>query len=101
MVKRTAKLQNLLEKVKKSLESGDYHYTGHAEERLQQREVTRLEVKQVLKSGHHEKSKDKFDEEFDEWNYSIKGKTVDKRNLRVIISFDKGMLIITVIDLDK
>lgn len=68
---------------------------------MAKRKTKRQEVKQVLKSGHHEKNKDQFDEEFLDWNYSIKGKTIDKRNLRVIISFEKSMLIITVIDLDK
>ena len=32
------------------------------------------------------------------WNYSIRGKATDKRNLRVVISFDEsGLLIITVV----
>jgi hypothetical protein len=34
--------------------------------------------------------------------HSFKGKTIDQRKLRVIISFDNtGMLVITVINLDK
>ena len=50
----------------------------------------------------HDKNKDKFVEEFNAWNYSIKGKTIDKRELRVIVSFDEaGMLIITAIELRK
>lgn len=94
------KLSSVINKAKAAIESGNYIYTDHAQERLQQREVTRLEVKQIIKNGHHEKAKDQFDETFNEWNYAIKGKTVDQRKLRVVISFDKeGMLIITVIDL--
>ena len=101
MVKKK-KREAILKDILKAIQRGDYLYTGHAQERLQQREVTRQEVKQVLKSGHHEKRKDVFDEQFNEWNYAIAGKTVDKRRLRVVISFDKNnMLIITVIDLDK
>jgi hypothetical protein len=93
---------NLLELIKKSITSGNYIYTGHAQQRLQEREVTRQEVKQVLKNGFHEKKKDTFDEVYNEWNYAIKGKTLDKKNLRIVLSFDKkNMLIITVIDLDK
>ena len=84
------------------MSQGNYIYTGHAQERLAEREVTRQEVKQVIQSGHHEKSKDQFDEIYDEWSYSIKGKTIDLKALRVVISFDEGdMLIITVIDLNK
>jgi len=61
-----------------------------------------LEVKQVLKYGHHEKRKDEFKEEHSAWIYSIRGKTMDQRNLRIAVSFDKNnMLVITVIDLGK
>lgn len=96
------KYLNVLDKAKKAILTGKYIYTGHAQDRLQQRDVTRLEVKQIIKNGHHEKKKDQFDDTLNEWNYSIKGKTIDQRKLRVIISFDKnGMLIITIIDLDK
>ena len=101
-MKDKSKESNIIEKIKKCVSSGNYIYTGHAQQRLQQREVTRQEVKQVLSNGHHEKRKDTYDEDFSEWNYSIKGKTLDSKNLRVIISFDvNNMLIITVIDLDK
>lgn len=87
--------------VKAAIQSGNYHFTGHAEERLQQRQVTRMEVRQVLSSGHHEKRKDKFDTSYNEWNYSIRGKTIDERMLRIVVSFDFSMLIITIIDLDE
>lgn len=54
-------------------------------------------------NGHHEKSKDEYKPEHKCWNYSIRGKTVSERELRVAVSLDKvsGLLIITVIDLDK
>ena len=64
--------------------------------------MTRLEVKQVLRAGHHEKRKDEFKEDHQAWSYSIRGKTIDKKELRVAVTFDKNnMLIITVIDLSK
>lgn len=95
------KVSNLLTLVKLALKGGNYRYTGHAEERLQLRLVTRLEVKQALFSGYHEKRKDKFDEDYREWNYSIRGKTIDERELRIVVSFEEALLIITIIDLDK
>ena len=102
-MKRPLKLKDVLRKVHEKLKSGKkYIYVAHANERLQERSVTRLEVKQVLKTGYHEKRKDEFKEEYNSWNYSIRGTTIDRRNLRVSIGFDKkNMLIITVIDLDK
>jgi len=102
MAKRDSKLKDILKITKECLESGKYIYVGHAQQRLQEREVTRLEVKQVLKNGYHEKRKDEFKEDHQTWNYSIRGKTIDKKELRVAVTFDKNnMLIITVIDLSK
>jgi hypothetical protein len=101
-VSRPAKISNVLSKVRDCLEVGKYRYVGHANQRLQERSVTRLEVKQALKKGYHEKRKDEFKEEHYVWNYSIRGKTIDGRELRVALSFDKsGMLVVTVIDLKK
>ena len=99
---RPPKISNLLVEIHKKLEAGKYRYVGHANKRLQERVITRLEVKQVLKNGHREKRKDEFKKEHNCWNYSIRGKTIDKRKLRIAVSFDRlNMLIITVIDLDK
>ena len=69
MTKRT----DILNIIKATIINGNYIFTGHAQDRLQQREVTRQEVKQILATGYHEKRKDKFDEIFKEWNYSIRG----------------------------
>ena len=99
---RPPKKNSVVAIVRECLMSGKYRYVGHASQRLQQRDVTRLEVKQALKDGHHEKRKDEFKEEHGSWNYSIRGKTIDKKSLRVVVTFNKSnMLIVTVIDLDK
>ena len=74
--------------------------TGHALQRLQQREVTHFEYKYVLSHGQREKSRDRYDEKFEEWTYSMKGKTLENRTLRVIVSFNIKLNVITVIDLD-
>jgi hypothetical protein len=101
-MKRPTKHNNVLLEISTMLEEGKYMYIGHANQRLKERSVTRLEVKQALKNGYHEKRKDEFKEEHNRWNYSIRGKTIDSRNLRIAITFDKNnMLVITVIDLDK
>ena len=74
----------------------------HAQERQTERNITRNEYEYILvKSGWHEKRKDKYDQDYQAWNYAIRGKTIDERELRIIASFDDdGMLIITVIDLE-
>ena len=74
--------------------------TRHGNERQRERQITRPEIFFVLRHGHHEKKKDKFDAHYSAWNYSVQGKTVDRRELRIIVSFDEnGMLIITAIEL--
>ena len=99
---RTEKLSNLLAMIRVCIEEGRYLDTLHSEDRQDERRISRPEILYVLKNGHHEKKKDKFDEFYNAWNYAVRGKTVDRRNLRVIVSFDKnGMLIITAIEIKK
>lgn len=102
MNERPPKLADLLVEVRKCLDDGRFLDTRHALERQKGRQITRPEVLQVLRNGHHEKRKDKFDENYLAWNYAVRGKTVDRKNLRIIVSFDEAtkMLIITAIDLD-
>jgi len=74
--------------------------TVHATQRLSERAITRQEILYVLKNGFREQRKDRFDEQYDAWNYAIRGKTVDGRQLRVIVSFEESvLLIITAIDI--
>ncbi len=99
---RQAKHENVLELVQQHVEAGTYLDTRHATQRKQERNIALPEMLFVLRGGFHEKRKDKFDELHNAWNYAVRGKTVDNRPLRVIVSFDPdGMLIITAIDLDE
>lgn len=101
MFKNPAKIPELLNKVQDCIEKGEYLDTVHASIRQGERAITRPEILYVLKNGWHEKSKDEYQQRYEAWNYAIRGKTIDKRELRVVVSFDEnGMLIITAIDLD-
>ena len=99
---RPSKVENLLLKVKAAVESGNYVDVTHAQIRQTERNIMRVEYEYVLtKSGWHEKRKDEFKDEYQNWNYAIRGKTIDEREIRVVVSFDdEGLLIITVIDLE-
>ena len=102
MGRPSPKIGNLKKVVRERLMAGRVRYVDHAKARFEGRAIKRREVGQVLKNGRHETLKDKFMEEHGSWNYSIRGETIDKRNLRVVVSFDGPyMLIITVIDLDR
>lgn len=100
---RQDKLPNLLDLIKNCLESGNYRSCLHLEQRELERNITRREVLHVLLNGFHEKKKDGYDETHKTWNYAIRGKTLDKRDLRVFISFDEKtmMLIITAYEIGK
>ena len=101
IMRRPAKRIDLLVVVRSCIAEGRYLDTRHATQRGEERDITRPEILYVLKSGHHESHKDHFDEFHEAWNYAIRGKTVDGRSLRVVVSFDEGLLIITAIDLDR
>lgn len=101
--KRPAKHTQLLDLIRSRVMIDRFVTTVHANERQFQRFITLQQIKYVLCNGHHEKSKDKFDEEFSAWNYAIRGRTFDDIDLRVIVSFDEesDLLIITVFEVGK
>ena len=91
-----------MSEIRNCIEAGRYLDTRHVSQRSYERDITRPEILYVLKNGYHEKRKDKFDEFYKVWNYAVRGKTLDRRELRIAVSLDKnGMLIITAIDLRK
>lgn len=51
--------------------------------------------------GHHEKHKDEYSEEFSDWNYALRGKTLNGDDTRVCVAFEerKSVLVVTVIRL--
>lgn len=99
--KRPAKRENLLDLVRQHVDTGSYLDTRHVVERKQERDITLPEVLQVLRRGFWEKRKDEYKMEHPSWNYAIRGKTVDGRELRVIVAFlAPHMLLITAIDLN-
>lgn len=99
---RPTKLNNLMGTIRKCIEDGRYLDTRHATQRQTERKVTRPEYLHALLNGYHEKRKDKFEIAYSSWNYAVRGKTIDARELRIVVSFDENnMLIITAIDLSK
>ena len=100
---RQNKNRDVMKLVKNCLDNGRYIDTRHGNQRQRERGITRFEVAYVLQNGFHEKKKDEYKEEFSSWNYSVRGKTLEQKELRIVVSFDEviQMLIITAIDLTK
>lgn len=99
--KRPSKLENVLEIAKKCIENGQYLPTFHAECRQLERDITLLDALHVIKNGYREAKHDQYKEEWQAWNYAVRGITLQDDSARVIISFNDEvtMLIITVINL--
>ncbi len=94
-----AQIENLLEKVKASIGSEDYRFSSHATKRGEERFISYQDALYVLTNGFHEKKKTIFDSKYRTWKYAIRGKTADSLDTRVVVAFEKGMVIITVIRL--
>jgi len=101
---RPDKIPDVLKAIRQHLEQGLYRYKAHCTTRMSQRGVIRVEVEHVLKHGLREERKDEFKEEFNTWNYAIRGKTLDRdKEIRIAVSFSsvEGLLIITAIDINR
>lgn len=104
--KSRPKIENPLGKARTCWANGDVSIMKHALERQGERQITDPEIGQVIEGGFHEKAKDEFKESFKDWNYAIRGRTVDDRDLRIAVAFEisddgESLLVITAIDLDK
>lgn len=86
--------------IKTSLESGHYIILPHARLRCKERRVLPRDIEFVLAKGHRIKSRDKFDTSYGSWSYVFEGKTIDERDLRVVIILDEKLKIVTVVILE-
>jgi Domain of unknown function (DUF4258) len=102
-MKAPPKIDRLLGRIREALDTGRFLDTVHIRQRQTERQITRPEMLYVLRHGWHEKRKDVFDTHYQAWNYAIRGKTVDGRSLRVVVSFEEEtrLLIITAIALGE
>lgn len=95
------KLENVLKTARDCIESGKYLATFHAECRQLERDITLLDALHVIRHGFREPKHDQYKEEWQSWNYAIRGTTLQDETVRVVISFDKvlKLLIVTVINI--
>lgn len=100
---RKEKTPDLLNVIKSCVEDGRYQLTKHADERMVERGVTLPEVLQVLRSGWHERRKDRYNEEYQDWDYAIRSQAGDARSIRVAVAIEdvSEVIVITVIDLEQ
>lgn len=102
MIKRSSnraeKVLDLLEKVRDSVKNGNYRDTRHSYERGIERNISLSEIIEVLeKNGYHEKNKDEYKDNFQSWNYAIRGKTFEGNELRIAVYFEEDLLMIATV----
>ena len=94
MTKKSAKKTTveLFSSIENAINNLDYYFTDHGEMRsVSRKNVTDEEIIKILKGNAkwHEKKKDKYVEGESDWNYHIRGKNTDDKDIRIVISFDK------------
>ncbi len=89
----------LRNKILEHIKNGKYRLTKHAAEEQAKDNLDLPDTLHVLKTGYHETGKTSFNNKFQNWNYAIRGKIEDSKNVRVIISFSDEMMIVTVMEL--
>ncbi|MNL50545.1 hypothetical protein D3C87_1735710 [compost metagenome] len=94
-------------KVKLLVALGHYHFLRHARQRMRQRRVNIYELLQVLERCEHKTHRDRFSHQFQMWQYTVEGRTIDGRKIRLGLTFDEAkgagarLLIVTVIPLQR
>ena len=94
--------RELFRLINKMLTNGEYVFKRHAKSRQKDRAISDLEVLDILegkrnRNRHRNKRKNKYEIGNEDWNYCIEGNNLDKKKMRIIISFENGLIpIITV-----
>ena len=88
--------------VAEKIEKNFYVFKKHARQRLKDRNISDLEVLDILegkigRKRRRNKSKDKYEEGKQDWNYCVEGINLDGYTIRITVSFENGIIpIITV-----
>lgn len=102
---RPPKEKDVLKKLRALHGTGRLRIHPHANQRMGERNVIYFEVLQALSNAKHTPSEDRFSEEHQNWEYSMEGKTLDSKLLRIGIAFEidqktsERVLVVTVIDI--
>jgi Domain of unknown function (DUF4258) len=81
------------------IETGNYLIGKHALERMKERGIDITDIKSVIINGRHVPKRDRKFSQGD-WSYCLEGRDFDdKRDIRIIISFEDKMFVVTVVDI--
>lgn len=91
--------EQLKKEIHEHIKHDRYRLTKHADEELKNDNLDLNDALYVLKTGKHNHKKTGFDTNKQTWKYAIEGITKELKKIRVIITFVREMLIITVMEL--
>jgi len=98
------KSDNLLYKlIATKIANGQYLFSKHAKQRQKDRKISDLDVLKILEGNKgrrrkRNKSRDKYEEGQQDWNYCFEGYDIDENKIRIILSFkEEWLFIVTVI----
>jgi hypothetical protein len=99
---KVKKIENVVVLAKNLMLKGAYVVSNHAKLRQGERCFTIGDLRNIIDTGYHEKRKDEYKEEYADWNYAIRGTTLDNDQARICIAFaeEKHFVVITVIRLE-
>jgi hypothetical protein len=101
-MKRAKKIESVVALANDLMQKGAYVISEHARLRQGERCFTIGDIKNIINKGYHEKKKDEYKNEYADWNYAIRGETLDGEQARVCIAFieEINFVVITVIRLE-
>lgn len=88
-MKEWSRTSAVLQKIRFCVETGIYILKKHQKMREKERNITRSEVLYVLKRGQLNFDHSGFNSRFQKDTYAIFGRTVDGKELEVIVSFNE------------
>lgn len=99
---KAKKIENVVALAINLMQNGSYAISKHAKLRQEERCFTIGDIRNIINTGYHEKRKDEYKGEYADWNYAIRGKTLDDELARVCIAFieERHFIVITVIRLE-
>lgn len=88
-----ADLAHVLQRIRRHLVSGTLRYSGHGRMRMDQRRINEQDVRTVLESGRLDNGEKavRHHEHYGK-SYAILGEDIDRRPLRIVVSFHGGCL---------
>lgn len=98
-INRPPQVEDLIKEIRKYLELGSIRFSEHAIIRKKERHISPQDVRRVLENGYHEKRKTTYDEHNRTWKYAVRGKTLDKEDIRVIVAIVDEVVVVTVVGL--